>query len=59
MSQLMEKNSQGTITADEFHELSELVEWGQRLTLQKSQAMRLLLEGDCSVSLNDLKPVHD
>ena len=59
MSQLMEKNSQGTITEDEFRSLSELVERGQRLTLRKSQAMKLLLERGYSVSLEALKPTDE
>jgi hypothetical protein len=59
MSQLMDKNSKGTINEDELRELSELVERGQRLTLRKSQAMRLLLDRGYSVSLDELKPVHD
>jgi hypothetical protein len=56
MSQLMDKNSQGTITADEFRDLSALVERGQRLTLRKSQAMKLLLDRGYAVSLDTLKP---
>jgi hypothetical protein len=51
MSQLMEKNSQDTITEDEFRRLSALVERGQRLTLRKSQAMKLLLERGYAGSL--------
>jgi hypothetical protein len=56
MSQLMEKNSKGTITAEEFRDLSALVERGQRLTLRKSQAMKLLLDRGYSVSLEALQP---
>lgn len=56
MSQLMEKNSQGTITAEEFRALSALVERGQRLTLRKAQAMKLLLDRGEAVSLEALKP---
>ena len=56
MTQLMEKNSQGTITEDEFCDLSALVERGQRLTLRKSQAMKLLLDRGYAVSLDALKP---
>ena len=56
MSQLMEKNSQGTITAEEFRALSALVERGQRLTLRKAQAMKLLLDRGYAVSLEALKP---
>jgi len=56
MSQLMEKNSQGTITEEEFRDLSALVERGQRLTLRKAQAMKLLLERGYAVNLETLKP---
>jgi hypothetical protein len=56
MSQLMEKNSQGTITEEEFRDLSALVERGQRLTLRKAQAMKLLLDRGYAVSLDALKP---
>jgi len=55
MSLLMDKNSRGTITDDEYSELSALVERGERLTLRKSQAMKLLIGRGYSVSLNDLK----
>src|SRR5262249_10527323 len=58
MSQLMEKNSQGTITADEFRDLSALVERGQRLTLRKAQAMKLLVDRGYAVSLDALKPTN-
>jgi hypothetical protein len=56
MSQLMEKNSRGTITEEEFRALSALVERGQRLTLRKAQAMKLLLDRGYAVSLEALKP---
>jgi hypothetical protein len=59
MSQLMDKNSQGTITENEFRDLSALVERGQRLTLRKSQAMRLLLDRGYSVNLDALKPTDE
>jgi hypothetical protein len=59
LSRLMEKNSQGTITADEYQALSALVERGQRLTLRKAQAMKLLLDRGYTVSLDELKPVNE
>jgi hypothetical protein len=59
MSQLMDKNSKGTITENELRELAELVARGQRLTLRKAQAMKLLLDRGYAVSLDALKPVHD
>ena len=59
MSHLMEKNSTGAITEDEVGELSDLVERGQRLTLRKSQAMKLLLKLGHSISLDVLQPAHE
>jgi hypothetical protein len=59
MAQLMEKNSQGTITEDEFRDLSALVERGQRLTLRKAQAMKLLVDRGYAVSLDALKPTNE
>ena len=59
MSQLMDKNSQGTITEEEHRSLAALVERGQRLTLRKSQAMKLLLARGYSVSPDELKPAHE
>jgi hypothetical protein len=59
MSQLMEKNSQGTITAEEFRDLSALVERGQRLTLRKAQAVKLLLDRGYAVGLEALKPTDE
>ena len=59
MSQLMEKNSTGTISEAELGELSDLVERGQRLTLRKSQAMKLLLKHGHSISLDELKPADE
>jgi hypothetical protein len=59
MSHLMEKNSRGTITAEEFRDLSTLVERGQRLTLRKAQAMKLLLDRGYAVSLDALQPTNE
>jgi len=59
MSQLMEKNSQGTITEDELRDLSALVERGQRLTLRKAQAMKLLVDRGYAISLDALKPTDE
>ncbi len=56
MSHLMEKNAQGTITAEELRDLAALVERGQRLTLRKAQAMKLLLDRGYAVSLDALTP---
>lgn len=59
MSQLMDKNSTGTLSEEEFQNLSELVERGQRLTLRKSQAMKLLLNRGYSVNLDALNPADE
>lgn len=59
MSQLMNRNSKGTITENELRHLSELVERGQRLTLRKAQAMKLLLDRGYSVSPDALQPAHE
>ena len=56
LSYLMEKNSQGTLSEDEHEELTRLVDDGDRLTLRKAQAMKLLLQRGYSVELNDLQP---
>lgn len=59
MSNLMEKNSSGTITAEEYLELAALVEDGQRLILRKASAMNLLLDRGYSVRLDDMKAVDE
>jgi hypothetical protein len=59
LSQLMDKNSTGAISEEEFRDLSELVERGQRLTLRKAQAMKLLLDRGYSVSLDELHPAYE
>jgi hypothetical protein len=59
MSMLMDKNSYGTISNDEYQELSALVESGQRLMLRKSEAMTLLLDRGFKVGFEDLKPVNE
>lgn len=59
MQALMDKNSQGTIAPDEYDELGLLVESGQRLTLRKAQAMKLLMARGYSITLDDLKPADE
>ncbi|MDX1993071.1 MAG: hypothetical protein SF029_11805 [bacterium] len=56
MVALMTRNTHGTITDDEYAELSELVERGNRLTLRKAQAMKYLTERGHRITLDDLKP---
>jgi hypothetical protein len=39
---LMDRNTEGTLNATEREELEALVEWNERLTLLRAQALRLL-----------------
>lgn len=59
LSILMDKNSQGTISVEEFKKLTELVEDGQRLTLRKAEAMRLLMDRGYKISLDDMRPINE
>ncbi len=59
MQGLMERNSRGAITSEEYDELAQLVEQGQRLTLRKAQAMKLLLDRGYSITLEGLKPADE
>lgn len=43
-----------TLTIDEYHELEDLVEQGQRLTLRITAAMKRLLQRGYSITLDDL-----
>jgi hypothetical protein len=54
MQQLMDKNSRGTLTPEERHELEALVERGQRLMLRKSEAAALLTQRGHTVKPQDL-----
>jgi hypothetical protein len=54
MQTLMDKNTFGTITDAEYDELAQLVEHGQRLTLRKAQAMKLLMDRGHSITLNQM-----
>ena len=56
MTVLMDKNSRGTISDDEYTELAALVEDGQRLTLRKAMAMNILLDRGYKLTLDDMKP---
>jgi predicted CopG family antitoxin len=59
MSVLMTKNTKGTITDDEYAELTQLVERGNRLTLRKAQAMKYLTERGHKITLDDLNPIDE
>jgi hypothetical protein len=54
MENLMDKNSRGTITPDEYHQLENLVDRGQRLTLRKSEAAVILTRRGYKVTPQDL-----
>ena len=56
---LMDKNSLGTISDGEYAELTALVEGGQRLTLRKAAAMKLLLDRGYQIGLEHLKPANE
>lgn len=55
MQKLMDKNSRGTITPDEYKALEDLVERGQRLMLRKSEAAALLTERGYKVTRQALR----
>lgn len=59
MSALMDKNSRGTITDEEYAELAALVEDGQRLTLRKATAMNILMDRGHKLTLDDMKPADE
>jgi len=54
MAILMDKNSLGTISSDEYRELENLVDRGQRLMLRKSEAAALLTRRGYTVTPKDL-----
>ena len=56
MALLMTKNTRGTITDNEYRELADAVERGNRLTLRKAQAMKYLTERGHKVTMDGLKP---
>lgn len=59
MQALMDKNSSGAITNDEHNELAQLVELGQRLTLRKAEAMKVLLERGYAITAEALSPADE
>jgi hypothetical protein len=56
MQVLMDKNSRGTITPDEYRELEDFVDRGQRLMLRKSEAAALLTDRGYKITRQDLRP---
>lgn len=57
MQILMEHNNMGSISPDEYTELTKLVDQGQRLMLRKGKAMALLTEHGYHIRPEDL--THD
>lgn len=55
MQVLMDRNTRGAITDDEYTELSQLVEDGQRLTLRKATAMGILMDRGHQVGFDDMQ----
>ena len=54
MQVLMDKNTFGTITSDEYAELESLVERGQQLMIRKAQAAVLLVQRGYTVTAKDM-----
>jgi hypothetical protein len=59
MQPLMDRNTLGTITSEEYHELEQLVEDGQRLMTRKAEAMKHLLNRGYKITLEALKPTDE
>jgi hypothetical protein len=55
MQTLMDKNSRGIITPEEYATLADLVDRGERLMLRKSEAAALLTERGYKVTPEELK----
>ena len=56
---LMDKNTNGTISDEEYKQLAALVEDGQRLTLRKATAMNILLDRGYKLQLDDMKSLNE
>jgi hypothetical protein len=59
MQSLMDRNNVGTITPQEYQELSQLVERGQRLTLRKAWAAGVLMERGYKITGDDFTPENE
>jgi hypothetical protein len=59
MHELMDRNSKGAITNDEYEELANLVEQGQRLTLRKAQVADLLMDRGYQVTAKDISLANE
>lgn len=58
VSVLLTKNTQGTITDEEYAQLVAHVEEGDKLTLRKATAMNYLMDRGYKVTFDDLNPVE-
>lgn len=56
---LMDKNSRGTISDEEYAELGRLVERADRLMLRKAEASAILRERGFAFSQKDFKAPHE
>jgi hypothetical protein len=56
MQLLMDRNNLGTITPEEYEELSQLVERGERLILRKAWAAGVLMERGHKITGQDMSP---
>lgn len=56
MQHLMDRNTSGELTTDEYAELVALVERGQRLMLRKSEAAAVLTHRGYTVRRSDMRP---
>jgi hypothetical protein len=59
MQVLMDKNSLGTITEDEYTELAAYVERGNRLMVRKAEAAGILMERGHTFTQRDFKPTDE
>lgn len=59
MQTLMDGNSRGRLTPDEYGELEKLVERGDRLMVRKAEAAGILMERGHSFSQADFKTPHE
>lgn len=58
MQALMDRNSLGQITDEEYRELEGLVERGNRLMVRKAEAAGILMERGHTFTQPDFKPKH-
>lgn len=59
MQILMDKNSLGTISSEEYQELADYVERGNRLMVRKAEAAGILTERGFTFTQADFKPDND